>query len=1047
MRLSPLVLGAALVAGSLGLSTIAGRAQTGQENAGATIRYSLGEPEYVTIAIDSATGKRVRNLISCAGREKGAHQETWDGLDDAGRPVPAGSYRWKGLVHGEIASYYIGSFNSPGNPPWITNTRNDWNLRWGTAGGWLSDHAAPKAVFADDKHIYVGAPIAEAGHSLIEVTPDGRKDWGALWFSASGADAVATYDGIIYVAGEKGWIGDRLMIHRLNQATHQFLQSPIYHSNAAFIEEKSASYSGIQGMVVTARSIVLSLSDHNRLTLFDRSTSAFQDNIPLPNAGPITESPEGAIYAVSGSSIVRVDLDRRVLTPVVADGIGKAGGLAVDTNGESYVSDDTPGEMCVKVFSKNGVLVRRIGKRGGRKEGAFDPYAMSNPAGVAIDSNGRVWVAENDFLPKRLGVWSKDGKPLWDYVGPCSYGGGGSLDPNDPSRAFYSGMEFRVDYSGAKSAITAVLYRPQDHTDLPAPIPGSGSHHCFSKAVRRDGKLYLVADTGYGGGAARGSIAIGEVVGDHLAPRAILGPVSLLRSAWSRTHPDAVARLCPASMGDNALFLWTDTNGNAKAEPDEVSVKRGLSMSADWSVQAAPDLSLCCHSKETAIRIPPNPGTQLGYDFKNMVATPLPDIAKRHGMVAVAGCADGSFIINVGGCGGQGDWTNVLLGLGRNGDEPWTYPNPYPDNTHNSPRPTVGQIQHTLNIEGIAHAGGAIGDLFQLNGNKGLRYIFTGDGMFVSQLYADTRLAPSEQSLPSTELAPGKPRGVRMDKISLCDECFHGWFGRSADGRYLQVIGKDSNSVAEVTGLETLKRLRGGEVALAHEASAADRAEAALAAPVSAIVDPPFAWWNGGPRYDIPPTQPVASFAIAATPGALMLHVAVPSGHFVNDGDDVARLFKTGDAVDFRFAADPTLPAGRTKPAPGDLRLLFAQYKGKPVAVLYRFSVPGAALPVKFASPTGETTVDEVKVLTDVNIDVKPSGRGYTLLARIPWRDLGLSRQADGAYRGDVGIIVGEPNGSRARARYYHFDQGSGVVVDLSSEAQVFPNRWGILTF
>ena len=234
---------------------------------------------------------------------------------------------------------------------------------------------------------------------------------------------------------------------------------------------------------------------------------------------------------------------------------------------------------------------------------------MCNPAGVAIDSKGRVWVAENDFLPKRLGVWSKDGKPLWDYVGPCSYGGGGSLDPNDPSWRVLQRNGVSRRLQRRKSAITAVLYRPQDHTDLPAPIPGSGSHHCFSKAVRRDGKLYLVADTGYGGGEAGGSIAIGEVVGDHLAPRdprpGVAAPIDVVAHASGCRRASALQ-----AWATTRLFLWTDTNGNAKAEADEVSVKQGLSMSADWSVQATPDLSLCCYSQEAAVRTPPNPAKQ-----------------------------------------------------------------------------------------------------------------------------------------------------------------------------------------------------------------------------------------------------------------------------------------------------------------------------------------------------------------------------------------------------------------------------------------------------
>ncbi|HEY3328655.1 MAG TPA: FlgD immunoglobulin-like domain containing protein [Capsulimonadaceae bacterium] len=1017
-------------------------------SSGSEIHYQLPRDSFVTIVVEDPNGKRIRNLVSCAGRHAGENVEAWDGRDDAGRPVPAGQYRWRGLTHDEIASFYRSSFYSPGNPPWLTVGKPQWNMRVGSAGGWLSDHAAPKTVFADDKMVYLAAPMAEAGHSLIEVTPDGHKQWGSLWFTTSCADAVATDGGIIYIAGEKGWTKDKFMIHRVDQTTHQFVPNPkaikALRNDPPFVFGLTSEYEGIRGMVITPKYIVVSLADHDRLALFDRETAAFVRDVPLASAGYLAKAGDGSIYAISGAIIVRVDLDNGKHVPVITHDLVKPVAFAIDKNGDFYVTDATPSEQRVVVLTATGKVLRRIGKAGGRREGAFDPLAMANPAGIAIDAKGQIWVAENDFLPKRVSVWTRDGKLVMDFTGPCGYGGGGSLDPADSRRAFYSGMELTLSKEGTRSTVKSVLYRPEEHPDMPFPLTNHDNHHSMAKAVRRDGVLYLVADSGYSGGVAGGSEAIGEVVGDHLAPRAILGTVKQLRAAWATTHAADLARLCPASVPDSGLFLWSDANGNGKMEPAEVTIRGDLNVAAEWSVQVGADLALHAVGKDTLVTIAPKAGKRLAYDFADAVTTPMPKIARERGLVAVSSDLAGNYILNV--SGDQGDPSNVIMGVAKDGRELWTYPNPYPTNTHNSPRSKVGDIQHTLNIEGVARVGGDAGDIFQLNGNKGVRYLFTTDGLFVGQLYGDMRSADVQQSLQST-IDPATGQGVRLDKMSLCDECFFGWIGTTTDGRVLQIVGKDSNNVAEVTGLSSIKRLSGGSLTLAHEASAVASGPSAVG-PVRVILSPPFSWWYKVNPYSIPVADPIATFVVSANNYGLSLHVEAKNGSkFVNAGDDLTTLFKTGDAVDLRFAADPSLPADRTKPMVGDSRIVFAMYHGKPVAVRYRFVVPGTANPSQFASPTGTTVVDEVKLLDKAGVTVDRDASGYTLKAELSWADLGLKAMPSGAYKGDLGVIVADSSGTKAIARYYHFDRESGVVVDLSSEARVSPARWGMFEF
>jgi hypothetical protein len=100
----------------------------------------------------------------------------------------------------------------------------------------------------------------------------------------------------------------------------------------------------------------------------------------------------------------------------------------------------------VKVFDPAGKPLRAIGTAGPPKAGPYDPLHISNPNGLTIDSNGHLWVAETDFQPKRVTVWTLDGRLVRAFYGPAEYGGGGRLDPVDKSRFYFHGMEFQLDW-------------------------------------------------------------------------------------------------------------------------------------------------------------------------------------------------------------------------------------------------------------------------------------------------------------------------------------------------------------------------------------------------------------------------------------------------------------------------------------------------------------------------------------------------------------------------------------------------------------------------
>ncbi len=64
-------------------------------------------------------------------------------------------------------------------------------------------------------------------------------------------------------------------------------------------------------------------------------------------------------------------------------------GIALDPAGFVYVSDFDPTNACIQKFTTSGVFLLRFGSFGSGEDGL-----LANPAGLAVDSSGRVYVAD-----------------------------------------------------------------------------------------------------------------------------------------------------------------------------------------------------------------------------------------------------------------------------------------------------------------------------------------------------------------------------------------------------------------------------------------------------------------------------------------------------------------------------------------------------------------------------------------------------------------------------------------------------------------------------
>ena len=205
----------------------------------------------------------------------------------------------------------------------------------------------------------------------------------------------------------------------------------------------------LSGLAIHDGLLVCSLPKQKELLLVDAKAGKLLGSAPLGDPRGLAFDGQGRLLALAGKQLHRYRLKvsgtlRVPLTSgtrsvpdtlpapevLVASGLEDPQHVALDAAGNLYVSDRGKSHQ-VKVFDPSGKPLRAIGTAGPPKAGPYDPLHMNNPNGLTIDSNGHLWVAETDFQPKRVSVWTLDGRLVRAFYGPSEYGGGGRLDPVD----------------------------------------------------------------------------------------------------------------------------------------------------------------------------------------------------------------------------------------------------------------------------------------------------------------------------------------------------------------------------------------------------------------------------------------------------------------------------------------------------------------------------------------------------------------------------------------------------------------------------------------
>ena len=1048
------------------------QSQQGDNAAGpAEIAYALPKDARVSLAIEDASGKRIRNLVPGLPRKAGKNTEKWDGLDDAGKPVAPGEYAFKALYHDGIRANYALSFANPGNPSWQTDDGR---------GAFYGDHTEPQAAAAAGDFIALATPMGEAGKHLIATDLEGQRLWGLSNRVAfdGGRISLATDGKILWVASE----GKQSMLYRVDIATGRYAPWEIMQKDKDGNEFKPvdllvSDLPGLGASPTAANKVGLNHSQvfssvpnlcgiscqkgilaaafrrENEVRRLDANTGTVLSAIKVEAPQAVAYTPTGEIVILSKGLLLIAGADGRV-RPLSAQAYADAWGIAVGADGLIYVSV-RGADMNVKVLGADGNPLREIGQRGGRPQhGAFIAGAMRNPAGIAIDSRNRLWVTEETDNPKRTSVWDvKTGKLLKDLSGTTSYAGAGTVNPFDATMGFSDNTVYRLDWkTGASQPVYSI-----GKSDDPDAIFKPSVHDITSRLVKKKNLLYV-----YTTGAARGAREVQVTLfdGKNWRSAAHLGVVVQGKD----TNGDFAKYQHPFFAGhDKQRYAWADENGDGIVQPAELQFSDiqidGTPVdlgSYYWGQLPDTDgtVTYTVSKRNELVQFPVTGQTKAGapiYDLAKfrVIRPDQPVIGKGNGEGQIIGGSQGRIYLN----------QDPVIMVEQSGHVVGGYPNPHTSvhGSHDAKAARPGYLIGPSSFLGVIQVGdtakGGAGEVFCLNGNLGENYLFTYDGLFIQSLFKDTR---GWFESPAHAI-----RGMPLDAITAGGESFGGNFVRTTDGRTYLTNGGTDARVIEITGLESIKRFSGkftytaaqfaeAQQLLANKTAAALVPKTYVIAVGTATIDGKASEWPGllddnKPALDIQENRLQRYARVEARYDANNLYVAyrvfANRSAIKNVGQDERLLFKSGDAVDLMLGPDVD------KDAAGQLRLLMTFMGKTPVAVLNQKTVPGADASEKFdfSSPWRTITFARVVTAKAVTVASAPAQGGYIVEASIPWSVLGVQPKSGLKLRGDVGVLFGD-GGTQTISRQYWSNKATGLVNDVPGEADLSPRLWGTFT-
>jgi len=977
------------------------------------VPFTLERDGKVSISIRDAAGKTLRTGIGAVPYKAGEHVWLWDGLDDRDNPLPAGKYTAAILTHDGIGQKYVTNVGVSGEPPYQTEDGK---------GGWAGDYWEPMYVAVEGDRVLLGTCVAEAQKPTICTDLDGRKQYGT-W--------AAGY--VLALRNGYGYFGNQGKLTKFDLATGQL---------SAFADGRPTAEAPVGwGLAALDDATLAAANGTNRLFLIDIATGLKKGEIEVTDAltGGLAVDGKGALYAVNGTSVVRVDPKTGAFTPIAKE-LDEPKMLACDATGNLYVGLQGK-TMQVWKLDPAGKVLQKFGKAGGRPAlGAFDPSGMLKPFGLAVDRNNRLWVCENDREPKRYSVWNPDGTLWKDFFGSLPYSTGGYFDPQNPEYFYAMNVRYVVDYEKGTWRTDATILREREEGGVTLP---KVDVHTGGWIVGIKGRKFMVVPEMY----AR-----------------TLGVYEDVKGVWT-------PRLA-YNKNKKAPKLWIDANNDGQVQESEV--QPGGSVFRDGIFDRNLNFYAVTGDRWTEPRSEgrcTTPFTISRLDFLGFAGNGALHYAEEPKVVvndteggSLAGyCVDpdGSIYATISGGlvarGERAQGTGArIVKYSPQGKELWRYANVHVGFAWTSATYTPGFVVAAFRNRSPDHP-----DLLPITSYYGQYFLLDKkNGLFVDALCQDQRSA------------------YTLDHTMVLTENFNGnIFQHPKSGKSYFTGGDCDARIWELTGLESLKR-KTAALAMTGEGAAqalknseqnqlaqlavlsrnnGGRKTTSLQRLANAAADGQDGEWQGVealPIGDDPakPAQVQFGYDDANLYARFRVTSATP---FLNTPTDPKLLFKSGSALELclspRLSERKVGVNNRHPMELGDLRILIARTAdGKLIATRYRPKIEDAKKPLAafFETPSaGREDFEEIAEWNDLPMSYRAEKDGYVVEVAVPWSATAIKPVGGLKFLADAGVITGNTGGTRNAVRAMWSDRTPevGVNNDIPTESRMHPNGWGLV--
>lgn len=455
---------------ALGLLAAAAACAQGNSSAqaapGSTIVFTLPRDATTSAGVYDAEGRLLRTLWRGEPLSAGAHQRTWDGRDDSGRPVTTGEpqilllhhrlrYVWEGVIGNSSAAFGGPHVHKAFLPPTGIVLEGDRAIyavgynegQPGLHGFALASPQRGTRPFPSTDPFVAYAMVASDASRLYWANTGGlsRSSFVAAFDHGTGRPAT-------FAAGAPVCLNH-------GQSSGQCYPDQQY---ASVIDLRTDAAEAPTGLAVQRQGRILAVAHggQNVIRLHDKTSGAVLRELQVPmNAKALNQlamSPNGDLWVVSGQTVRRyTDLDGTPRLAATVTGLAQPLALATaPTRDDVLWVADGAGSQQLKRFDQQGRPVAVVGAVGGY---ASDPAVTAGKfcftgrdgreqTALAAATDGAVWVVDtcnNRMLRVATGGADAGHSEAQIAYLPAVYTA--TVDHGRPRRVFANFLEFDVD--------------------------------------------------------------------------------------------------------------------------------------------------------------------------------------------------------------------------------------------------------------------------------------------------------------------------------------------------------------------------------------------------------------------------------------------------------------------------------------------------------------------------------------------------------------------------------------------------------------------------